>query len=147
VARILQEREDVDSCESNHGGQAPLSPSSRCAGEFAEMQFSSHDPNTDITDFNGQDNLIPATHGEWLSLSNHGVLFPSPQLTVPQPIDPRGPDLFPSDPESSSPAQRKLKPSLTTSNQSSCLCSACVPSSPLFYVLSPFSFIPSLPHY
>jgi len=70
VSRTLLERGDVDSDKANHAGHASLLPSDRPANEFVEMQFSSHDPNTDITNSNSQPKPTQAAHGEQPRLSN-----------------------------------------------------------------------------
>ena len=96
VARILLGLGDVNSKEASNGGQASLPPSARPADELVEMQFSSHDPNPDTTNFNTQPRLIPGAHGEQLRLPNLRVLFQILQLTAPQPTHPGGPGFFPS---------------------------------------------------
>jgi len=67
IFKMLSQRGDVDSDKANH---ASLLPSDRPANEFVEIQFSSHDPNIDITNSGSQPKPTRAAHGEQPRLPN-----------------------------------------------------------------------------
>ena len=65
VVRNPPEMDTVNCAQANHRNQISLSPSPISQSDCAvEMQSRSHDPNTNMPDFNGQPTLLPASHGE-----------------------------------------------------------------------------------
>jgi len=118
VARILLGLGDINSQEAGNDGQASLLPSARPADELVEMQFSSHDPNTNTANFNTQPRLIPGSHGEQLRLPNlQGSVSDS---TAPRPSTRRSwwSLLFSIQPRKlSHPPRKKLRLALTTTSQ------------------------------
>ena len=95
VVRIPPEQNTANCAQADSGGQISFSPSSMPQNEcVAEMQFRSHDPNTDMTDFSGQLAPLPASHHNSPHLSDLGDPVSKPTDSGLSTQSPRRPQPF-----------------------------------------------------
>jgi len=92
VVSIPPERGNVNCAAADRDSPTSLPPSSMTRDKcVVGMQFRSHDSNTDMKDFNGQPEPLPATHHQQPRLSDLGDSIPRPVDSGPSTQSPRLP--------------------------------------------------------
>ena len=146
VSRILLEQADPDSDKASHGDHTSFPLPARPGDEsVVEIQSRSSDPNTEFSDFNNQPQPLPTAHDEQARELHPQDSISESTDNSPQPNYAGGPDVFPSDPETSSTAEGKLRLTSITPNRSSRLSSTGILFLLFLLVFSLLSFTPFLP--
>jgi len=147
VVSIPRERGNVRCAAADRGSPTSLPPSSMTRdGRVVGMQYRSHGSSTNMTDSNGQPELLPAAHHQQPRSLDLGDSISKPVDSGPLVQSPLWPQHLPSGPQSSGTLRGKLTPILTL-NLSSRLPSGGLLSSPLLFAFSLFSFASFLPRH